>query len=115
VQENRSFDHYFGTYPGANGPIDPADGKPRACVPAPILGGESCTFHSSQQHANGGPHNWQSSATSVNGGAMDGFLQALPQTSRWCIDRTSPRCVVAVARELAGFIWGLMTDHVEVA
>jgi len=101
VQENRSFDHYFGTYPGADGlPIDPTDGKPRACVPDPVLGGESCTYHSSQQHANGGPHNWQASAIDVNGGAMDGFLEALPQSKRWCVDRASASCAGYVGPDL---------------
>src|SRR3954454_16902873 len=33
-QENRSFDSYFGTYPGADG-IAMRDGKPTVCVPAP--------------------------------------------------------------------------------
>ena len=93
VQENRSFDHYFGTFPGAEGlPIDPVDGKPRACLPDPILGGESCTYHSSQNRANAGPHDWEASALSVNGGTMDGFLEALPHTERWCIDRLAPEC-----------------------
>src|SRR5215207_11293503 len=35
VQENRSFDHYFGTFPGAEG-IPMRDGKPSVCVPDPI-------------------------------------------------------------------------------
>jgi len=32
MQENRSFDHYFGTFPGADG-IPMRDGVPIACVP----------------------------------------------------------------------------------
>src|SRR4029450_10343147 len=35
VQENRSFDHYFGTFPGAEG-IPMRNGKPTVCVPDPI-------------------------------------------------------------------------------
>ena len=36
VQENRSFDHYFGTFPGADGiPMRP-DGTPSVCVRDPI-------------------------------------------------------------------------------
>src|SRR5919202_1831025 len=34
MQENRSFDHYFGTYPGADG-IPAQDGVPTVCVPHP--------------------------------------------------------------------------------
>src|SRR6266481_3214166 len=37
VQENRSFDHYFGTYPGADGLPRTADGSFRVCVPNPYL------------------------------------------------------------------------------
>src|SRR5581483_2917711 len=32
MQENRSFDHYFGTFPGADG-IPMQDGQPSVCVP----------------------------------------------------------------------------------
>ncbi|HWX75023.1 MAG TPA: alkaline phosphatase family protein, partial [Solirubrobacteraceae bacterium] len=34
MQENRSFDSYFGTYPGADG-IPMSHGKPAACVVDP--------------------------------------------------------------------------------
>jgi len=34
MQENRSFDHYFGTFPGANG-IPMQNGVPTVCVPDP--------------------------------------------------------------------------------
>src|SRR5271169_2382364 len=34
MQENRSFDHYFGTFPGADG-IPFRDGVPTVCVPEP--------------------------------------------------------------------------------
>jgi phospholipase C len=34
MQENRSFDSYFGTYPGADG-IPMQDGAPAVCVPDP--------------------------------------------------------------------------------
>jgi phospholipase C len=39
MQENRSFDSYFGTYPGADG-IPMRDGKPAVCAPNP---GGGCT------------------------------------------------------------------------
>src|SRR5687767_12492655 len=37
VQENRSFDHYFGTFPGADGIDMRPDGTPKACIPDPKL------------------------------------------------------------------------------
>ncbi len=38
MQENRSFDSYFGTYPGADG-IPMNNGVPTVCVPEPRTGG----------------------------------------------------------------------------
>ena len=35
VQENRSFDHYFGTFPGANGIPRFPNGRFKPCVPDP--------------------------------------------------------------------------------
>ena len=35
VQENRSFDHYFGTFPGADGIPRRPDGSFASCVPDP--------------------------------------------------------------------------------
>ena len=37
MQENRSFDNYFGTYPGADG-IPMKHGVPTVCVPSPSGG-----------------------------------------------------------------------------
>ena len=94
VQENRSFDHYFGTYPGA-------DGIPEgACVPDPILGHCSRPYHTTSLEQNGGPHNRRASTASIDGGTMDGFISALPATPRWCEDRSSPRCAPYVGPEL---------------
>ena len=50
MQENRSFDSYFGTYPGANG--IPAG----VCVPDPLHGGCIAPFHDSANENSGGPH-----------------------------------------------------------
>ena len=76
VQENRSFDHYFGTFPGADG-IPMTDGKPTVCVPDPVL--DKCVrpFHSNDLINHGGPHRQLNSDISVNGGKMDGFIRSL--------------------------------------
>src|SRR5262245_38749254 len=37
VQENRSFDHYFGTFPGADGIPRRADGSFKVCAKDPVL------------------------------------------------------------------------------
>ena len=54
VQENRSFDTYFGTYPGADG-IAFEGGVPAACLPDPAIGGCSRPWHSTDLNMQGGP------------------------------------------------------------
>lgn len=69
VMENRSFDHYFGTYPGANGI------PKKVCVPDPSLGGRCQEpYHDTSVLDAGGPHTHPASLTDVNDGKMDGFL-----------------------------------------
>jgi phospholipase C len=68
MQENRSFDSYFGTYPGANG--IPAG----TCVPDPRNGGCAAPFYDANEENQGGPHGNQAAAADINGGAMDGFI-----------------------------------------
>jgi phospholipase C len=99
VQENRSFDHYFGTYPGADG-FRFEGGEPADCVPDPILGGESCVYRTNAERYKGGPHNRHSAVTAINGGAMNGFVDALPPTKRWCAERTAPECAAYLGPEL---------------
>jgi phospholipase C len=91
VQENRSFDHYFGTYPGADG-IGFEHGKPANCIPDPVLDRRSCGYHSTRYRFQGGPHNRNASLTDIAGGAMDGFIRALPRKGRFCTDRASAEC-----------------------
>src|SRR5205807_10438635 len=68
MQENRSFDSYFGTYPGANG----IPGG--VCVPDPEKGGCVRPFHNSEDRNFGGPHSSNSAISDTNGGLMDGFI-----------------------------------------
>jgi phospholipase C len=77
VQENRSFDHYFGTFPGADGyPTNP-DGSFDVCVPDPDFGGICrAPYHDTGFYDVGGPHNQEASITDVNGGKMDGFVRS---------------------------------------
>src|SRR5690349_13844049 len=69
MQENRSFDSYFGTYPGA-------DGIPAGtCVPDPMHGGCVRPFHDRSDVDFGGPHSAWNSRKDINGGLMDGFVK----------------------------------------
>jgi phospholipase C len=78
VQENRSFDHYFGTFPGADGiPTNP-NGTFDVCVPNKYRDG-SCArpYVSDAVTFIGGPHTNRAAIADVDGGAMDGFIQTL--------------------------------------
>ena len=93
VQENRSFDHYFGTYPGAEGIPMTADGRPKPCIPDPVLGRCVRPYHSTNQRAKGGPHAQRHSIIDVNGGRMDGFVRAVVDSPIYCADnRDDPGC-----------------------
>ena len=73
MQENRSFDSYFGTYPGADG-IPMNNGKPTVCVPDPA-GGCTRPYHDTADVNGGGPHGEPNAVADVDGGKMDGFIK----------------------------------------
>src|SRR5512141_2558014 len=92
VQENRSFDHYFGTFPGADG-IPTRDGRLAVCIPNPFLGHCSRVYHSTTFRQAGGPHDHDASVTDVDQGRMDGFISALPTgPSRCWVNPSQPGC-----------------------
>jgi phospholipase C len=68
MQENRSYDTYFGTYPGGNG-------IPRGvCVPDPLRGGCDKPFYDGEVKNAGGPHGAGAATADIDGGKMDGFV-----------------------------------------
>jgi len=73
MQENRSFDEYFGTYPGAEG------FPPGVCVPDPVNGGCIAPYHDPAQNNKGGPHASAAFEGDLNGGAMNGFVAEAEQ------------------------------------
>jgi phospholipase C len=64
IMENRSFDHVFGTFPGADGVSVGMDKG----VERPLTGAESGRAHDL-------PHCYNCNVASINGGEMDGFNQ----------------------------------------
>jgi phospholipase C len=93
VQENRSFDHYFGTYPGADGFPRDAQGRIKVCIPNAFLGHCSRPYHTKSTDQMGGPHEHESSVIDVNKGKMDGFIKALPRRPGTCwMDPNQDRC-----------------------
>ena len=94
MQENRSFDHYFGTYPGANGiphgtcvPLDPGDLR-RGCV---------VPFHDPHDENAGGPHRAEDAQADLDDGIStgkdDGYLrqQAIGGAGK-CHSANAPKC-----------------------
>jgi len=73
MQENRSFDSYFGTFPGAEG-IPMQNGVPTACVPDVELGSCVRPYHDSTDQNAGGPHDVHAASGDIDGGRMDGFI-----------------------------------------
>ncbi|MBI2238001.1 MAG: alkaline phosphatase family protein [Actinobacteria bacterium] len=92
VQENRSFDHYFGTFPGADG-IPMKNGRPAVCIPDPVLGRCAKPYHDPTLVNQGGPHSQPQSVVDIDGGRMDGFVRSLVNGPNFCADnRTDPTC-----------------------
>lgn len=85
MQENRSFDHYFGTYPGADG-IPMKDGVPTVCIPNPATGGCSRPHHDASDEQRGGPHTADAATADINNGKMDGFIAEWHKTRTYCLD-----------------------------
>jgi phospholipase C len=75
MQENRSFDSYFGTYPGANG-IPMRNGHPIICNLNPKTHQCVYSFHNHNLITNGGPHDTPVFHTDFDHGKMDGFVRA---------------------------------------
>jgi phospholipase C len=118
MQENRSFDSYFGTYPGANG--IPAG----VCEPDPLNGGCVAPFHDPNDRNYGGPHGHRSFTADLGEGRMDGFIGQAEQGRRCkstepscspCTEATSAKCIDVMgyhdAREIPNY-WAYAENFV---
>ena len=102
MQENRSFDSYFGTFPGADG-IPMRDGVPTVCVPDPTTGACIAPYVDHADVNGGGPHSHVNAVADVNGGKMDGFVTQEESGRRGCLDPTDPACTNASATDVMGY------------
>ncbi|HLY25136.1 MAG TPA: alkaline phosphatase family protein, partial [Aggregatilineales bacterium] len=92
MQENRSFDSYFGTFPGADG-IPMKNGVPSVCAPDPKSGKCIPPFHDPRDVNQGGPHGASNATNDIDGGKMDGFVgQAEAARSQQCKNPDTPGC-----------------------
>jgi phospholipase C len=98
MQENRSFDSYFGTYPGADGiPMD--RGEPLVCNPDPKT--HICVepFHDPRDRNVGGPHNHLNAVHDINHKQMDGFVwQQRAVLHKSCRRPNEPGCSISPNR-----------------
>ena len=107
MQENRSFDHYFGTYPNVAG-IPMKNGVPTVCVPDPNAGTCVRPYHDARDVNTGGPHSNAASVADIDGGKMDGFLTYMERHGSNCGDPSNPACTIDVmgyhdAREIPNY------------
>src|SRR5579863_9060838 len=102
MQENRSFDSYFGTFPGADG-IPMQNGKPTVCVNDPHT--HTCVYPY-VDHADvngGGPHSAPNATADIDGGKMDGFIGQAESGRKGCLIPTDPACTNSANPDVMGY------------
>jgi phospholipase C len=100
MQENRSFDSYFGTYPGADG-IPGLAGHPGRvpCIPDPLRHRCVRPYHDPHLVNDGGPHEQNADNTDFNNGRMNGFIRARES----CQNPLDPQDCVAGSVDMMGY------------
>jgi phospholipase C len=91
MQENRSFDEYFGTYPGADG-LPRRHGRPAVCIQNQAIRHCQRAYHDRHDRNVGGPHHSGDTVADVNGGRMNGFVNRVINSGHqaWCNARRQP-------------------------
>jgi phospholipase C len=104
MQENRSFDSYFGTYPGADGIPMSSPGVPAVCVPDPARGRCIAPYHDASDSNHGGPHGEAAAFADVASGAMNGFVSSAQSAkSTPCKNQQDPVCTIPGETDVMGF------------
>jgi phospholipase C len=102
MQENRSFDSYFGTYPGVTG-IPMQNGKPTVCVPNATGSGCTKPYHDVNDVNGGGPHGEPNAVADVNGGKMNGFIKQVATAAAKCTNFGDPACRHGKTPDVMGY------------
>jgi phospholipase C len=102
MQENRSFDTYFGTYPGADG-IPMKNGNPTVCAPNPQTGKCVVPYPDHADVNGGGPHNYANATADIAGGKMDGFIGQAEAAKKGCKSQTDPACANSATPDVMGY------------
>lgn len=102
MQENRSFDSYFGTFPGADG-LPMKNGTPAVCNPDPRT--HTCV-KPYVDHADvngGGPHSAANAVADIHRGKMDGFVASAVKAKKGCGNPTNPACANSATPDVMGY------------
>jgi len=102
MQENRSFDNYFATYPGADG-LPMKDASPTVCVDDPATGACVAPFVDHADVNGGGPHSAPNATADIDGGKMDGFIGQAESGRKGCLDPTDPACTNSATPDVMGY------------
>ena len=103
MQENRSFDSYFGTFPGADG-IPSRHGVPTVCSPDPSTGKCVHPFHDPALINGGGPHSANNALADINGGKMNGFVEQAEIAAHGCpVGSDNPNCSLSAVPDVMGY------------
>jgi phospholipase C len=101
MQENRSFDSYFGTFPGADG-IPMKNGVPTVCVPNPTTQTCDKPYLDNTDKNAGGPHGQTNATADINGGKMDGFIGQTLSSTKQCAPN-DPSCGGGLGVDVMGY------------
>jgi phospholipase C len=106
MQENRSFDTYFGTYPGADG-IPGLAGNPGKvpCVPDRQKGSCQRPYHNHRDVNGGGPHMAVDAVADINGGKMNGFIASV-ESGHVDTDRLGCHTPITTTQQLLSVLGG---------
>jgi phospholipase C len=104
MMENRSFDNYFGTYPGADG-LPRRHGHFSACVPDPRTNRCERPYHDSKFLNGGGAHGNSDFMADLDNGKMDGFVAdaVSPLNGRWCASGGGGVCDYTSSTDVMGY------------
>jgi len=102
MQENRSFDEYFGLYPGADG-LPRQNGQFTVCVPDPVNGGCVTPYHDPSDKQGGGPHGSAAATADINGGQMNGFIGQAEAGKKGCLQSVDPECTNSATTDVMGY------------
>jgi phospholipase C len=104
MQENRSFDSYFGTFPGADG-IPGLAGNPGRlpCIPDPEHHDCVRPYVDHADVNGGGPHSERNALADIDNGHMNGFIAQAQSGRHSCLNLVDPACTNSLKSDVMGY------------